>query len=298
VENLLSERRIFTINNGIPRDPLTTHKGTPQGSILCPILFNFYLRNIANALQSDTHILQYADVVLFANLPSASDSYDSLARSIESLHTYLRSRGLDLAPHKYKSIIFSRSRNKQSIFQNFSLQGVDIPWIDSIKFLGVTLDERLDGKLQLHSLIAKGTNVARIILSLSGTWWSAHPSLLLSLYRSIFRSSIEYGAQVFSPSRNQTLWNRIQRIQYRIIRTALGLRQSTPICVLLTEACEPPLKLRFDLLTSRYVYKSFSRRFSSLVRSFRRLEIVSSSASGTRRAYLIRNVPSFKAYIS
>jgi len=62
------------------------------------------------------------------------------------------------------------------------------------------------GKAQLKSLIAKGTSIARIILSLSGSWWDAHPSILLSLYRSVFRDSIEYGAQVFGLTGNQGLW--------------------------------------------------------------------------------------------
>jgi len=101
IENLLSERRIFSTNNGVLRDPLSTHKGTPQGSILSPILFNLYLRKIDSALHPDTSILQYADdVVLFSNLQNASDSRESLAMSLESLSSYLRLRGLDLAPLK------------------------------------------------------------------------------------------------------------------------------------------------------------------------------------------------------
>jgi len=102
-------------------------------------------------------------------------------------------------------VIFSRRRNNQAIFQNISLQGVDIPWTDSVRFLDVILDGKLNGKAQLNSLITKDTSIAKIILSLSGTWWGAHPSLLLSLYRSVFRSSIEYGAQVFSLTCNQGL---------------------------------------------------------------------------------------------
>jgi len=101
IENLLSERRIFSTINGVIQDPLTTHKGTPQGSILSPILFNLYLRKIASVLHSDTRILQYADdVVLFSNLQNVSDSRESLIESLESLHSFLRTRGLDLAPHK------------------------------------------------------------------------------------------------------------------------------------------------------------------------------------------------------
>jgi len=71
---------------------------------------------------------------------------------------------------------------------------VDIPRVDTVRFLGITLVEKLNGKAQLKSLITKGTKVARIMLSLSGTWWSAPLSLLLSLYRSVFRSTIKYGA--------------------------------------------------------------------------------------------------------
>jgi len=74
-----------------------------------------------------------------------------------------------------------------------------------VRFLGVTLDEKLNGKAQLKSLITKDIKVVRIILSLSGTWWGAHPSLLLSLYRLIFRSTIEYGTQVFGLASNQGL---------------------------------------------------------------------------------------------
>jgi len=39
------------------------------------------------------------------------------------------------------------------------------------------------------------------------------------------------------------------RQQYRIIRASLGMRQSTPINILLCEACEPTLMQRFAFLT-------------------------------------------------
>jgi len=145
---------------------LISHKGIPQGSILSPILFNIYLREIASVLHPDTHILQYADdVVLYSSLSDVFTSRSSIAESLESLHSYLRFRGLDLAPHKSKVVIFSRSKNNPLTFQSISLQGVDIPRIDTARFLGVTLDEKLNGKAQLKSLIIKGTRVARIILS-------------------------------------------------------------------------------------------------------------------------------------
>jgi len=298
MENLLIERRIYSVDNGILQPPLISHKGTPQGSILSPILFNIYLRKISSTLHQDTQILQYADdIVLFSNLPDVAVSRDSINASLESINQYLRQRGLDLAPHKSKVLTFSRNRKAPPLSDKISIQGTNIEETDRIKFLGVILDRKLSGKAQAASLITKGNKIANVILSLSGIWWGAHPSLLLSIYRSIFRGSLEYGAQIFDLGSNKGLWLRIQRIQYRILRIALGLRQSTPICVLMSEACEPPLKLRFDMLTSRYVYKCFSRHYNFVVRSLRRLEIASSRSNSSTRALLIKKIPSFKAYI-
>jgi len=70
---------------------------------------------------------------------------------------------------------------------------------------------------------------------LTGTRWEAHPHLLLFLYRSIYRSSIEYGAQIFNLNKNRSLFLKLQKQQYRIIRAALGLRQSTAINIFLSE---------------------------------------------------------------
>jgi len=67
VENLLSERLIQFVRNGELSEPRIVHKGTPQGSILSPLLFNIYLREISSRLHPDTSILQYADdIILFS----------------------------------------------------------------------------------------------------------------------------------------------------------------------------------------------------------------------------------------
>jgi len=81
---------------------------------------------------------------------------------------------------------------------------------------------------------------------------------------------------------------------------ALGFRQSTPINALLAKARssrEPPLNLRFSMLTSRYIYRSLARNSSLVVRSFRRLDISSKFSLRKKHIHLIKAIPSFKPYI-
>jgi len=298
IENLLMERFIFYARNGTLSGPLTTHKGTPQGSILSPLLFNIYLRNIGRSLHADSHIIQYADdIVLFATDSDLCLARDSLNASLIAVSSFLRQRGLTLSPLKSKTMIFSNRRTPPIPPEPILLDGLEIPLVDSVRFLGVLFDSRLNGTLHSKALISKGYKVANIITSLTGVWWGAHPSWLLSVYRAVFRGAIEYGAQIFPLYRNRVLFLKLQRQQFRIIRAALGLRQSTPINILLAEAREPPLNLRFSTLTSRYVFRSLARNDSLVVRSLRRLDISSRSSSRLKRIHLIKTVPSFKPYI-
>jgi len=161
IENLLLERLIHVVQNGDLKGPWVSHKGTPQGSILSPLLFNIYLRNVGSHIHGDTHILQYADdIVLFSSNEDISVARDSLSLSLKSISQFLASLGLTLSPSKSKSIIFSRSRNFKHPFVPFTLDDIQIPVVEQVKFLGVVLDSKLNGSAQLKTLLAKGHKVA------------------------------------------------------------------------------------------------------------------------------------------
>lgn len=116
---------------------------------------------------------------------------------------------------------------------------------------------KLNGKTQLEYFHNRGSKIANIICTLAGLRWGAHPSSLLTVYRSLFRSSLEYGCHITRFHNNSNLISRLQKLQNKVLRSALGFRCSTPINVILDEAKEPPFTYRFSLLTTRYLIKQF-----------------------------------------
>jgi len=73
--NLICERQFHFVNDGNKTGPFLSHKGTPQGSILSPILFDIYLKDIVNHLHSESNILLYADdIVVYSTVKNTLDS--------------------------------------------------------------------------------------------------------------------------------------------------------------------------------------------------------------------------------
>jgi len=293
--NLISNRKLHFVIDGNKTDPFYSYKGVPQGSTLSPLLFDIYLKDTVKHLHTNSKILLYADdIVIYSTSNKPIEAFYSLQTSLNRVSSFLRSRGLDLSPEKSRCMIFTKSKTFP-ILPSVKIDGTSLPFVSFVKFLGIVLDSKMLGKEHLKYLIHKGSIVVDILASLAGTWWGSHPHLLLSLYRSIFRASIEYGCHIFKFNLNKTIFTKLERLQYRAIRTALGYRISTPINVMLFESREISLKIRFVFLMHKYIIKSLARKLNPVIESLERLKI--SSLNKSTRIKLLRSLPILKQYV-
>jgi len=181
IYNLINERHLHFVVDGNLLGPFLTHKGTPQGSTLSPILFDIYLRDITSHLHPESKILLYADnIVIYSTNKDILKAQISVQTSLDRITEYLRLRGLILSPEKSNWMSFTRNR-RLPFLDTLRIFNNPVPRTESVRFLGIVLDTRLSGKNHFQHLIRKG---------------SFTPFPIKGCYRATFRGAIEYGCQI------------------------------------------------------------------------------------------------------
>jgi hypothetical protein len=79
---------------------------------------------------------------------------------------------------------------------------------------------------------------------MAGVSWGAHPDVMIILYKGLIRSILEYGCIVFDRLADKHML-KLERIQYRCLRVAAGLMQSTHLQTMEVLAGVEPLRLRY-----------------------------------------------------
>jgi ribonuclease HI len=124
--------------------------------------------------------------------------------------------------------------------------------------LGVFFDCGLRWSTQVQYVQRRCLQRLNFMNSIAGTWWGAHPKCMLLLYQGLIGSVVEY-ASICYGNMAKTHLIKLERIQYRGIRIALGLMRSTPNISLGILSGIPPLEERFSYLNANFLIKIFGK---------------------------------------
>nr|CAH7732038.1 unnamed protein product [Callosobruchus chinensis] len=134
------------------------------------------------------------------------------------------------------------------------LSNLPLKYVDNIKFLGITFDERLTWKQHIRGLVHSCQKALNILKCLANKHWGSDGKTLLSLYRSLIRSKIDYGCIAYASASPSTL-KQLDTLHNSALRLILGAFRTTPVDSLYCESGEAPLHSRRQILSLAYAAK-------------------------------------------
>ena len=227
--------------------------GVVQGSVLGPLLFNIYINDLPNNI--DSEILLYADdTKIFRAITSFEDT-EILQQDLNKIAEWMKKWSMEVNTEKSCHIRLG----PKHISRHYCFEGQQIPIQEEARDLGVTIDSDMTFTKHYESIISKSSQVLGIIRRN----FSLTDSTLFSiLFKSLVRPMIEYGHTTTRPFFQKDS-NAIEKIQRRATKFVPSLRDLS-YQDRLKKLSLPSLSYRFlrgDLIE---VYKICNRYYDNI----------------------------------
>jgi hypothetical protein len=196
-------------------------RGVPQGSNLGPLLFILYINDISRVYRDAQFSMFADDTNVFYSSNSLADIEQTGNMICANILDWSKYNKLRLNATKTKLVIF-RAKNKPMTTINVVMDGVTLEIVDTVKFLGVTLDSGLTWKPHIISLCKK-------LRKSCGIAWKVNHLLNVKqkrmLYFSFFYSHIYYNLLSYGTAAPSLLQS-IESLQRRFLRNFADSRNA------------------------------------------------------------------------
>ena len=155
---------------------------------------------------------------------------NTLQKDVEAIKGWAKKWGLIINGEKSKALIITKNHIKY--IPKIKIGGNIVKLEDHIKILGVTVDKSLNWRKHIEDICDKCRGPLNIMRSLTGKKWGLSTKTLLTIYKSLILSRIDYGDFLYKNASKSVL-NNLNSIQYKALSVAFGSTIGTSLKKLL-----------------------------------------------------------------
>ena len=253
LQSFLNSKQAFCYMKGSDNSKFSTEMGLPQGSVLSPLLFNLFMKDIYAEVQGKK--VKFADDgTIWQTGSDVKGLAEALEVDLTKVKEWTKRWRMKLNVEKTEFCLFSRKTDEDLSNVNIKMDGKFIKRTESQKLLGITLDEKLNFQKHIDAVERKATKAAAL-LTVVGLSEQISVQNMLKLYRSIVLPHMEYGSTVWQIGNCEQL----DKIQRKCLSLCLETPATSGLEALEVESGIMPLDLRREELAVRKNTKILSK---------------------------------------
>ncbi len=181
--------------------------GTPQGSVLSPILFNLLINDLLKKFSEygldlkktlKGEIFNFADDLLYVITCKNKNVIIKMAQEdINFIENWAKDNHFKFSGGKSKAMLFYRGHCERSKFKYLTIAGGKIEWVRSAKYLGIIIDDDLSFKTHFDKVITRGYKILHSAKKYIFSNYGMQPEVIKWMYEQLIRPIITYGAVIW-----------------------------------------------------------------------------------------------------
>ena len=224
--------RFCTVNmKGIERER-KLKIGCPQGGVLSVLLWNLVFDDLLNRYaKGRVKIVGFADDgALLIHGKTLPILYRLMQKAIDKAAEWADEKGLTLSKEKTVTMLFTRKRKSiyKDHIQDLSLNGHTLTKVEDCRYLGLTLDSRLNWNKHILDKIAKARRILHMTKTSIGKIWGPSPEMMKWCYTACVRPALTYESFIWGQGLTALIRKKLSSLQ-RLGLMQLGhFRKGTP----------------------------------------------------------------------
>jgi len=240
LSSFMSDRTIKVRVGNIVSEAISLFAGTPQGSVLSPLLFLIYVNDLP--VLPTSNLSQFADDMgFYVHDKNQNRVQIRIQKQIDALEKWCNKWHIKLNATKTQLLAFKNSQKPMQV----KIYDCIINSCQHATLLGTTFDSRLNVREHIRRVHDRANARLNMLRVLKG--WKASREVLRHTYLTFIRPVMENGYH-YSLLASPNIFKPLQIIQNKALRIILGAEMRTPIRCLHEHAELPMIREHLEII--------------------------------------------------